>query len=549
MFISLNKKILISLFAFLFFVVGLFFSIFVAFYAQRVEEGYNQIYLRNQYVVDLLLDNISLRRDLRKFAEKYPDAAPSMGIQSIAQGLNLTQKELHNEQKLNEELRKNYDKNRETLVAGLKIIAFSLVVVVLFIVLLMYLLNYWVLGPVDKLTKISNLVTKGIYSSRLEHRQKRLPDEFDILSSAFNQMLDSTETNLEKIKSRENFLQRLIDSIPDAIRVIDCNYNVVMVNSAFNRLFKAKKSCVGQKCYKAYGYDCEGCSQSKYLCPVKVIMSGKQDILTTVHEVFKVPFYINAAKLQFGSEKDEYYIVEAIHDLSRDVLFSHQQKVSSLAFISTSIAHEMKNNLGAIRLIFEGILDSYYKNTPDDNELKQYLNKVHKLLVESVKTPERLLRLAQFSDDDYSKIDVSAAIKDMLIMVDYDAKRRGISIKSDLQSSLFVRGNEADFKMIILNIAQNAIKAMPEGGSLNVVTQKTKNKAVVSVSDTGIGIGEEQLKHIFEPFYSANENVKSSGLGLAIVSSLVERFKGKIRVKSKLAKGTTFEVSIPLYKE
>lgn len=549
MFISLNKKILISIIAFLVFITIIFFVIFINFYAQRLEEGQNQIYMRNQYVVDLLFDNINLRKNLREIAQKNPEIAQSQQLQSISQGLNMTQEELSNEQQLNEELKKNYDKNREALLAGARIIAFSMVIVLLFICLLIFLLNYWVIGPVEKLTQISRKVSNGIYSSRLQLRPKKLRDEFDILSSAFNQMLDSTEFNLEKIKSRERFLQQLIDSIPDAIRVIDRQYNVIMVNSAFNKLFKIRGVCIGQKCYKAYGFNCEGCLQSKYKCPVKEFLNGKQNSLSTVHEVFKVPLYVNAAKLQIGSNEADFYIIEAFHDLSNDILFSHQQKVSSLAFISTSVAHEMKNNLGAIRLIFEGILDNYYNNVPDDDEVKFYLQKAYKQLVETVKTPERLLRLAQFSDEENAKINVAAAIKDMMLMIDYDAKRRGISINTDFQIPQYIYGNEADFKMIILNLTQNAIKAMSDGGSLNIHTRNVKNKAVIQISDTGIGISEHQLKHIFEPFYSANKNAKSSGLGLAIVNSLMEKIKGKIKVKSKVGKGTTFELIIPLYKE
>ncbi len=549
MFISLNKKILISIIVFLLFITGTFFAIFINFYAERLEEGQNQIYMRNQYVVDLLFDNINLRKDLREIAQRNPNMVQSQHLQSISQGLNLTQKELSNEQQLNEELKKNYDKNREAMIAGARIIAFSLVIVLLFILLLIFLLNYWVLGPVEKLTQISRKVSNGIYSSRLDFRQKKVRDEFDILFSAFNQMLDSTEFNLEKIKSRERFLQQLIDSIPDAIRVIDRHYNVIMINSAFKKLFKEKGSKIGQKCYKSYGYNCEGCLQSKYMCPIKEFLSGKQESISAVHEVSKIPLYVNAAKLQFGHGQDDYYIIEAFHDLSNDVLFSHQQKVSSLAFISTSVAHEMKNNLGAIRLIFEGILDNYYKDVADNDETKMYLQKAYKQLIETVKTPERLLRLAQFSEEENTKIDVASAIKDMLLMVDYDAKRRGISINTEYCPMQFIYGNEADFKMIILNLTQNAIKAMPEGGSLNIHTKNIKNKAIINISDTGIGISEEQLKHIFEPFYSANKKAKSSGLGLAIVNSLMERFKGKIKVKSKVGKGTTFELIFPLYKE
>ena len=549
MFISLNKKILISIIIFLVFITGTFFAIFLTFYAQRLEEGQNQIYMRNQYVVDLLFDNINLRKDLREIAEKYPNLVKSQRLQSISQGLNLTQKELSNERQLNEELKKNYDKNREALLAGARIVAFSLVIVLLFVALLIFLLKYWVIEPVEKLTQISRKVSKGIYSSRLDTKQKKLQDEFDILSSAFNQMLDSTEFNLEKIKSRERFLQQLIDSIPDAVRVVDRQYNVIMVNSAFNKLLRIKSSCVGQKCYKAYGYNCEGCLQSKYLCPIKGFLSGKQGAISAVHEVWKVPLYVNAAKLKYGASEEDYYIIEAFHDLSNDVLFSHQQKVSSLAFISTSVAHEMKNNLGAIRLIFEGILDNYYKDVSDDNEVKIYLQKAYKQLVETVKTPERLLRLAQFSDEENSKIDIAHAIKDMILMVDYDAKRRGIAINTEFQPEQFIYGNEADFKMIILNLTQNAVKAMPDGGSLNIRSQNIKNKVVISISDTGIGIGEEQLKHIFEPFYSANKKAKSSGLGLAIVNSLIERFKGRIKVKSKIGRGTTFELIFPQSKD
>ena len=112
MFISLNKKILISIIIFMVFITGTFFAIFFNFYVQRLEDGQNQIYMRNQYVVDLLFDNINLRKDLREIAEKYPNLVKSQRLQLIAQSLNATQKELSNEQRLNEELKKNYNKSR-----------------------------------------------------------------------------------------------------------------------------------------------------------------------------------------------------------------------------------------------------------------------------------------------------------------------------------------------------------------------------------------------------------------------------------------------------
>lgn len=206
----------------------------------------------------------------------------------------------------------------------------------------------------------------------------------------------------------------------------------------------------------------------------------------------------------------------------------------------------MKNNLGAIRMILEGILDSTYKNVPDDDEQKKYMLMAYKQLVETIQTPERLLKLAQYSEQDVENINVASAIKDMMLMIDYDAKRRGIAVETSVDKNLVFKGNESEFKMIILNLAQNAIKAMPDGGTISVTGKGVGKNAVIEVKDTGIGIEPDKIRHIFEPFYSANAKERSSGLGLAIVNSLIEKGNGKISVKSKVGQGTVFSVKFPL---
>lgn len=545
MYFKLNKKIMYSMLFLLLFLVIIFLAIFINFYSQKLQDNQNSVYIRNQYVVSLLYDKVRMQQQLAEIDKKYPYIIKDKSLLPSNQGLNTVQEELSNEQKLNDELRQNYDNNREAIIAGTKIVGISILFVIFFILLMLFLLDYWVIMPVEKLIKISNNVSAGIFSSRLEMPKKRyFKDEFDILFRTFNRMLDNTEQNIEESKYREKFLQQLIDAIPDGIRVIDKNFKVIMANRSFYALLNVKNDCNGKKCYEAYGYNnCDGCPLSRYNCPVRHFENDKTD-LHTIHEVGKLPLYVSASRLIFGKKSDDYYIIEAIHDLSGDVRFSHQQKVSSLAFLSTSIAHEMKNNLGAIRLILEGLLNSDYKDLEDND--KKYLTMAYNQLVETVKTPERLLKLARYSEADYEQIDVLSSVKDMMLMIDYEAKRRGIVIKTSISPDLMFWGNESDFKMIILNLAQNAIKAMPDGGELNVSGEYKSSNIVLKIKDTGIGIEKEQLKHIFEPFYSANSHAKSSGLGLAIVSSLVEKSKGKISVKSKPNEGAEFTIKIPL---
>ena len=100
--------------------------------------------------------------------------------------------------------------------------------------------------------------------------------------------------------------------------------------------------------------------------------------------------------------------------------------------------------------------------------------------------------------------------------------------------------------MMLLNLAQNALKAMPNGGTLTIDGHKQGRNALITVKDTGIGIEPEKIKRIFEPFYSANRAVKGSGLGLAIVNSLISKAGGTVSVKSKVGKGTEFKIKIPL---
>ena len=101
--------------------------------------------------------------------------------------------------------------------------------------------------------------------------------------------------------------------------------------------------------------------------------------------------------------------------------------------------------------------------------------------------------------------------------------------------------------MIILNLSQNALKAMPSGGKLELDVKKDKNTVIVEVKDSGIGIAEDKMEHIFEPFYSDGRSSRhqGTGLGLAIVKSLVEKFKGSIAVKSEVNKGTSFTIKFP----
>ena len=117
------------------------------------------------------------------------------------------------------------------------------------------------------------------------------------------------------------------------------------------------------------------------------------------------------------------------------------------------------------------------------------------------------------------------------------------------RDQLVVRGTEEGLDRIFVNVVGNAVKYTPPGGVVTISMQQVGGQAQVEVADTGIGIPEDALPHLFEEFYRAPNAKKAevgTGLGLAIVKDLVERYDGRIQVKSTVGVGTTFTVTLPL---
>lgn len=539
MYFSLKKKIFYTVFALFVFMATLFLTMFTMFYAEKYSNDFHTTSKHNQYVMSLLYDNIVLQRELNRLQEDVSE--------QVQTELSDKQTELTREYKINEDLQKNFNEQTKAFTEGMRIIGVSLVLSLVSIIVLGFLLQRWVIKPIKRLSEVTELVSKGDFSHHVAVDKKQVFfDEFDTLANTFNTMISNIEHNISEIKNSEFFLQLLIDTIPDGIRVIDQDYRIVHSNKAYDMQF----STVGhtEKCFQAYGYD-RPCPRSVFNCPFKEIKNLNSKSISLIQNVDGRPLSVNAAPLKMvGSDGTEsFYIIESIRDLSEDIRFSHQQKIASLGFLATSVAHEMKNNLGSMRMIIESMLE----NDKDENQNK-YLRLIYDQLLASIAIPERLLKLARHNYEAPEEFEVQDSIDEVISLLDYEAKRNGVAVKRDfVKGDCRIMGNAADFKMIILNLAQNSVKAMPSGGVLTFKTGKDRNYAMIDIQDTGIGIEKSKINHIFEPFYSDGQQNRQSGtgLGLAIVKSLVDKYKGRIFVESNVHEGTTFTIKFPRIKK
>ncbi len=250
MFFSLNKKFIYSVAVFFIFTALLFIYTFYLAYGKKLEEEQQSVFTRNQQYLELLYENITLRKELRKIVTENPDFKPSVEIKDLLFTSNMEENKLDEwsrQKKQIDETIKNYDKRYAALKEGFQIIGYSSILIAASILFLWSLMRRWVLTPIKRLTEVSNNVAAGNLNVRITQSESSMPDEFDNLTTTFNQMLDKLEKNIAEIKSTEAFLQSLLDSIPDGIRVIDEDYNIIMANRAYYQQIGCHKPTLGQK--------------------------------------------------------------------------------------------------------------------------------------------------------------------------------------------------------------------------------------------------------------------------------------------------------------
>lgn len=212
------------------------------------------------------------------------------------------------------------------------------------------------------------------------------------------------------------------------------------------------------------------------------------------------------------------------------------------------VAHELKTPVATMRGGIELALSKDRPSKEYKKALEENLIDVNRLstLIKNV------LDLAWIgagnSNIDNNHFNLSSALGELKEIATRLASARHITIKGEISGEINVPGSEDKITRAILNVIDNAIKYTPSKGTVFISLHKAKNNAVIEIKDSGVGIPEKELEHIFERFYRGTNTSKTlgSGLGLAIAHGIIKTHNGDIEVKSKVGKGTLVVVKLPL---
>ncbi len=230
----------------------------------------------------------------------------------------------------------------------------------------------------------------------------------------------------------------------------------------------------------------------------------------------------------------------------RDAQLRRAESLAALTTLAAGVAHEIKNPLASIRIqlgIMHRILE---KRCSKDTEpifhnislVEQEIDRLNSIVVD-------FLFAVRPMDITLIRDRAEEVVQEVAELMNHEAEEHRITLITKFEPELpEVMIDRKHLKQALLNIIKNAIAAMPEGGTLTIALSTQNDELLIAVSDTGIGIPEELLAKIFEPYFTTKES--GTGLGLTITFKIIKEHNGEITVESAPSKGSTFTIHLPI---
>jgi signal transduction histidine kinase len=218
-------------------------------------------------------------------------------------------------------------------------------------------------------------------------------------------------------------------------------------------------------------------------------------------------------------------------------------KMAAIGELSANIAHEINNPLTSVL----GYTTHLLKTLDLPESPRKILGVMEQETLRVRKIIRNLLDFARQRPSWMQPEDIMVPLRETVALVQGLAISSSVAIREDFPAEpILVNMDHNEMKQVFINIANNALQAMPEGGVLRIrLDTAQENDIMVEFSDTGIGIAPEHIHKIFEPFFSTKDNGDGTGLGLSISYRIVQNHGGKIESESTVGGGTTFRVYLP----
>ncbi len=231
----------------------------------------------------------------------------------------------------------------------------------------------------------------------------------------------------------------------------------------------------------------------------------------------------------------------AVREELRRLEMARRERLAQIGEMGAMLAHEIRNPLAGIKGYAQII-----EKRPCEERNAGFARR----MVAEVQRLERLVSdLLDYSRGEYapmSPVDLDELVANTVSLVHCEADQQHVSVSGECAGRIRVAGNRDRLGQVLINLAKNALQAMPEGGTLHIAANVAGRNAIITVKDTGHGISAADLPRVFDPFFTTK--ARGTGLGLALCKKIVDEHGGKIRVHSEEGKGTSVAIILPCTK-
>lgn len=394
---------------------------------------------------------------------------------------------------------------------------------------------------IERVSSVARKLASGDLSARVSPVEGSL-DETSALALTFNSMAERLQSMVREITEQRSRMQTILDHTDDGLLLVDHQDKIQMINPAACRLLGiASDQIIGKTIIEGtLNHDLAALvsrvHRTREPAALEIILPNVKE--TALH-VYVAP--LEQAEGTIGA-------LAVLHDVTAG------KKVEAIRrdFIA-NVSHELRTPLASIKAMAETIL---LRHKSDPSAALLFAGSIVQEADRMTLLADDLLDLAAIEAGrkllQVENVEMGKLIEDVVERIRPAAKRKSIHIESNVTEGVSAIADKDSLIQILFNLVDNAVKYSREGDKVLVSAERINEQTSISVTDTGIGIPEEDLPRIFERFYRVDKarsrESGGTGLGLSIVKHLTELMGGKISVTSEPGKGSTFTLLLPAAK-
>lgn len=418
-----------------------------------------------------------------------------------------------------------------SLALGPKFLTY-MVIALLLVLIVSYLvarrISNYLLEPINEMAYATERIASGEYSRRVLIRKE---PEFNKLGSNFNHMAERLESTFIDNEEKQNRLEAILKSMNSGVFAFDNNNKIIIINPFCKVLFGIHGDVIGKNVYDI-----------KELRDIMFTVESEEEAVEVkIEKPMVKDIRVKSAEIHGDrvSKVGTVVVLEDITDLKK------LEKMRS-QFIA-NVSHELKTPLTSIKGFSETL-----KYVEDEETRIKFLDIINEESERLTRLINDILTLSTIEQARSSKIeflDIISETDKVYHMLSPKAESKNINLSLITSGSLHTYGDKDNYKQMIINLVDNAIKYTKDGGEVKIILDKFEGKIRIVVEDTGIGIPKKHVDRIYERFYRVDKSrdrvMGGTGLGLAIVKHIVLSFNGTINLESEPGKGSKFTILIP----